>query len=100
MNPKRHLQPADTREFIALWNTVKEEHFVAQLVPLLPRLFNGSIELNAEQAEPAARHLVRAMHLAETPEAGVQAAITYLAEVAEGRTESNPTIASTARPPS
>lgn len=99
MNRKRHLPPADTREFIALWNTAKEEHFVAQLVPLLPRLFNGSGELNAEQAEPTARHLVRAMHLAETPEAGVQAAITYLAEVVGDRAKTNATDVSTALPP-
>jgi len=99
MNRKRHLPPADTREFMVLWNTVKEEHFVAQLVPLLPRLFNSSGELNAEQVEPAARHLVRAMHLAETPKAGVQAAITYLAEVVGDRTKTNATDVSTALPP-
>ena len=70
----------DTKEFLALWNATKEEHFVEKLTPLLPHL--------GQSAEAAARHLVRALLLAST-EAGVAAAMDYLVKVAE--TEGSPT---------
>ena len=66
--------PADTQEFLALWNSAKEEHFVQELTPLLPLL--------GQSAEAAARHLVRAMHLASTG-GGVAAGMDYLSKVAE-----------------
>jgi hypothetical protein len=87
MDQETHLSPANTHEFMALWNTAKEEHFVSQLQPLLPHLFSESVAVEPERAVWAARHLVRALHLAAMPEAGVHAAIAYLAEVVEGRTD-------------
>jgi hypothetical protein len=88
MDRETHLSPANTQEFMALWNTAKEEHFVSQLLPLLPHLFSASIRVDPQGAEWAARHLVRALHLAAMPEAGVHAAIAYLAEVVgEGGTD-------------
>ena len=87
MDQETHLSPANTQEFIALWNTAKEEHFVSQLMPVLPDLFSGSVRVDPEGAEWAARHLVRALHLAAMPEAGVHAAIAYLTEVIQGRTD-------------
>lgn len=99
MDRETHHSPANTHEFVALWNTVKEEHFVTQLLPLLPHLLGDSVRLEAEPAEWAARHLVRALYLAAMPEAGVPAAITYLAEVVEGRAEASPTSVSAAPPP-
>jgi hypothetical protein len=91
MERETHPSPANTQEFMALWNTVKEEHFVSQLLPLLPHLFSGSVRLDPEGTEWAARHLVRALHLAAIPEAGVHVAIAYLTEIVEGRTEASPT---------
>jgi hypothetical protein len=66
---------ADTKEFLALWNAAKEDHFVQELAPLLPQL--------EQTAEGAARHIVRALHLASTDEGGVAAGMDYLAKVVE-----------------
>jgi len=87
MDQETHPSPTNTQEFVALWNTAKEEHFVNQLVPVLPRLFGGSVTADPERAEWAARHLVRALYLAEMPEAGVPAAVDYLTDIIEGRKE-------------
>jgi hypothetical protein len=81
MDREAQASPANTKEFVALWNTAKEEHFVNQLVPVLPHLFSGSGTVDPERGEWAARHLVRALYLAEMPEAGVPAAVDYLTEV-------------------
>ena len=77
-------QPADTQEFVAMWSTTKEQHFVKELVPLLPLLL-GSGKLDGKQTEEAARHLVRAMHLTAMPDGGLHAAIDYLTKVVQGK---------------
>jgi hypothetical protein len=77
MESSHQRHPANTQEFMALWNTAREEHLIKELVPLLPLL--------GQTAEAAARHLVRALHLASTAEGGVAAAMDYLAKVAEDR---------------
>lgn len=82
---EQHRHPADTQEFLAMWSAAKEEHFVQELVPLLPVLLGGPGKLEREHAEEAARHLVRALHLAATPEGGLHAAIDYLTQVVESK---------------
>ena len=84
---ERRRPPADTQELVAMWNTAKEEHFVQELVPLLPRLLGGSGRPDENGAEEAARHLVRAMHLAARPEGGIHAAMEYLTKMAEGNAD-------------
>jgi hypothetical protein len=81
---KQRRQPADTQEFLAMWDTAKEQHFVQELVPLLPRLLGSPVGLGGKPTEEAARHLVRAMHLTAMPEGGLHTGIDYLRQVAEG----------------
>ena len=76
---RRH--PADTQEFLAMWTAAKEEHFAKQLAPMLPALLGSPDDLDATRAQEAARHLVRALHLAATPEAGLNGALDYLGTV-------------------
>lgn len=78
---RRH--PANTQEFLALWNAAKEEHFAQELAPLLPFLLGSPGKLDRRQITDAAHHLVRAMHLASTTEGGVAAGVEYLAKVVE-----------------
>jgi hypothetical protein len=73
---------ADTQEFVAMWSATKEEHFVHEMVQLLPALL-GSPKLAATGTEQVARHLVRALHLAARPEGGVHAAMDYLMKTVE-----------------
>jgi hypothetical protein len=72
---------ADTQELVAMWSATKEQHFLEELVQLLPALL-GSKKLHNDQIEEVARHLVRALHLAARPEGGVHAAMDYLRETA------------------
>lgn len=81
---KQRRQPADTQEFLAMWDTAKEQHFVQELVPLLPLLLGSPIELGRKQTEEFARHLIRAMHLTAMPKGGLHTGIDYLRGVAEG----------------
>jgi hypothetical protein len=85
---RRH--PADTKEFLAMWSAAKEEHFVQELVPLLPLLLGSPGDLSGKQTEDTARHLVRALHLAATADGGLHTAMDYLTKVVEakGPTES------------
>jgi len=78
---RRH--PANTQEFLALWNSAKEEHFVQELAPLLPFLLGSPGKLDRGRTTDAARHLVRAMHLASTAEGGVGAGMDYPSSVVE-----------------
>ena len=95
MDQETHRSPINTEEFIALWNTVKEEHYVNRLLPLLPRLFGGTVTGKAESQEITARYLVRALHLAAMPEAGVHTAIDYLQEAVGGQREASASSAGT-----
>jgi hypothetical protein len=80
---EQHRRPADTQEFLAMWSAAKEEHFVQQLVPLLPHLLGSRDQLDGTQMEEAARHLARALYLAATPEGGLHVALDYLTKVVE-----------------
>ena len=74
-------RPADTQEFLAMWSAVKEEHFVQELAPMLPLLLGNSEKADGARVHEAARHLVRAMHLASDPKGGLHAALDYLTQV-------------------
>jgi len=82
---EQHRGPADTQELLAMWSAAKEQHFVQELVPLLPPLLGGTGKLDRQHTEEAARHLVRALHLAARPEGGVHAAMDYLTKMVEGK---------------
>jgi len=82
---EQRRRPADTRELLAMWSAAKEQHFVQELVPLLPLLLGSSGELDGKQTEEAARHLVRALHLAARPEGGMHAAMDYLTKMVEDK---------------
>ena len=82
-------RPADTQELLAMWSAAKEQHFVQELVPLLPPLLGSSDKLDREQTEEAARHLVRALHLAARPEGGIHAALDYLTKMVERKDPAN-----------
>jgi hypothetical protein len=71
----------DTQEFLAMWSAAKEEHFAQELASMLPLLLGSSANLDAARLQEAAHHLVRAMHLASAPEAGLPAALDYLNQV-------------------
>jgi hypothetical protein len=66
-----------------MWTAAKEEHFVEELAPLLPLLLGSPGRLDADKTREAALHLVRALHLASTPEGGLSAAMDYLTAVGE-----------------
>jgi hypothetical protein len=85
MATEQRPRPADTQEFLALWNAAKEEHFVEELAPLLPLLLGSPRRPDGEHTREAARHLVRALHLASTSEGGLSAAMDYLTTVVEGK---------------
>jgi hypothetical protein len=81
---ERRRPLANTEEFVAMWSATKEEHFVQELVHLLPALL-GSGRLDETQIEEVARHLIRALHLAARPEGGVHAAMDYLRKTVEDK---------------
>jgi hypothetical protein len=83
---KQRRSPADTQEFLVMWSETKERHFVQRLAPLLAQLLGSTGALDEKRTEETARHLVRALHLAATPEGGLAAAMDYLGSVgaAEG----------------
>lgn len=75
--------PKDTREFMAMWNTVTAEHLTHKLTGVLqelaPRVPNAPT-LAEPQAEALAPILIRALQVAASPEGGVHAAVQFLAE--------------------
>ena len=86
---ERH-HPADTQEFVAMWSAAKEEHFAKELVPLLPLLLGSPEGLDPKRIQETARHLIRALHRAATPEGGLHVALDYLATVVGTPTEPAP----------
>ena len=84
---EQHHKLANTEEFVAVWSATKEQHFIGELVQLLPALL-GAVKLEGTQTEDVARHLVRALHLAARPEGGVHAAMDYLRRTVEGEAAS------------
>ena len=75
--------PADTREFMAMWNTVTAEHLAHKLSGVLqelPRRLSDAPVLDQTQAGALSPLLIRAFQVAAAPEGGVHAAVQFLAE--------------------
>ena len=81
--------PANTREFMALWNAVTAEHLTRELTDVLQqltrRLPDGPVLDNA-QAGALSPLLIRAFQVAASPKGGVHAAVQFLAEFTPGAT--------------
>ena len=77
--------PADTREFMAMWNAVTAEHLTHKLAGVLQELAHrapGAPAMDAAGAETLAPLLVRAFQIASSPDGGPHAAVQFLAEYA------------------
>jgi hypothetical protein len=75
------LYPAlNTREFIAKWHSALEQHLIAELADILPRLAGAprGSDLGTEQYAALAQHLAYALQVAGSSNDGLQAALTYL----------------------
>ena len=78
--------PLDTKEFVANWQNIVEEHVAGDLAGALRRL--GASRQGG--AEALARHVTHALQVAASPTGSVQAAVHYLCEVADLTEESGP----------
>jgi hypothetical protein len=74
----------NTREFVAKWQSVVEEHIVAELADLLPALAvqSSGNTLGPEQRVALSRHLAYALQVAGSDSGGLQAAVEYLRQAA------------------
>ncbi len=75
--------PSNTREFMAMWNSVTAEHLTHKLTDVLRQLPGRLPEappLDATQAAALSAVLIRAFQVAASPEGGVHAAVQFLAE--------------------
>jgi hypothetical protein len=72
-------RPRDTREFVAGWQHIVEEHVARDLAAALGRL--GASRPGGTEA--LARHVTHALQVAASPTGSVQAAVHYLCEVAD-----------------
>ena len=68
----------DTKEFVAGWQSIIEEHVLHDLAGALTKL--GAADQGGTEA--LARHLTHAFQVAAGPKGGVQAAVQYLCEIA------------------
>jgi hypothetical protein len=67
--------PLDTKEFVAGWQSIVDEHVSSDLAGAVRKLASGD-------PETLARHLTHAFSLAAGPAGNVTAAIQYLCEAA------------------
>jgi hypothetical protein len=75
--------PQNTREFMAMWNTVTADHLAHKLTGVLQQLTGrvpGASPLDQAQAAAISPILIRAFQVAASPEGGVHAAVQFLAE--------------------
>jgi hypothetical protein len=75
--------PSDTREFMAMWNSVTAEHLIHKLtgvLQLLPERVPEAPRLEQAQAAALSSLLVRAFQVAASPEGGVHTAVQFIAE--------------------
>jgi hypothetical protein len=73
--------PANTREFMAMWNAVTAEHLTHKLAGVLVELARrvpGVPVIDAAQADTFAPLLVRAFQIASSPDGGPHAAVQFL----------------------
>ena len=76
-------RPANTREFMAMWNAVTAEHLTAKLTAALQQLGQRvptAPAIGEAQAEALSPLLIHALQVAAAPEGGVHAAVQFLAE--------------------
>lgn len=78
--------PRDTKEFVAGWQNIVEEHLVSDLAGALHKL--AASEAGGTAA--LARHLTHALQMAASPAGGVQAAVHYLCQLATRAEEPGP----------
>jgi hypothetical protein len=69
----------DTKEFVAGWQSIVEDHVVQDLIGALRRLSAPE----SGGPEELARHLTHAFQVAAAPSGGVQAAVQYLCDMAQ-----------------
>jgi hypothetical protein len=75
--------PADTREFMAMWNAVTAEHLTHKLAGALQELAQrvpDAPAIGAAQAEVMAPLLIHAFQVAAAKDGGVHAAVQFLVE--------------------
>jgi hypothetical protein len=75
--------PSNTREFMAMWNSVTAEHLTHKLTGVLQQLpgrLPDAAPLDDAQAAALSALLIRAFQVAASPEGGVHAAVQFLAE--------------------
>ena len=75
--------PSNTREFMAMWNSVTAEHLMHKLTGVLqdlPGRVPDAPRLDQAQAATLSALLVRAFQVAAAPEGGVHAAVQFIAE--------------------
>ena len=76
--------PLDTKEFVAGWQSIVEEHVGGDLVEAVRRLSAP----DRGGAEGLARHLTHAFQLAAAPNGGLHAGVQYLCEAANAGQDS------------
>ena len=75
--------PSNTREFMAMWNSVTAEHLTHKLTDVLQELpgrVPDAPRLDQAQAAALSALLVRAFQVAAAPEGGVHTAVQFIAE--------------------
>jgi hypothetical protein len=79
----------NTREFVAKWRTVVEEHLVSELTELVRPLAagGGGTDLGPEQSAALARHVAYALQVAGSSNGGLHAAVEYLRQAAATENE-------------
>lgn len=72
-------RPVDTKEFVAGWQTIVEDHVVSDLAVALRKL----VAADASRTDLLARHITHALLVAANEKGSVQAAVRYLCELAD-----------------
>ena len=75
--------PSNTREFMAMWNSVTAEHLTHKLAGVLQQLpgrLPDAPPLDEAQAAALSALIVRAFQVAASPEGGVHTAVQFIAE--------------------
>ena len=78
--------PRDTKEFVAGWQNIVEEHVVSDLAGALRKLAVSEPGGTAALA----RHVAHALQVAASPAGSMQAAVHYLCEAAAQVEEPGP----------
>jgi hypothetical protein len=76
----------DTKEFVAGWQNIVEDHVVSDLAGAVRKL--AAPEQGGTEA--LARHLTHAFQVAAGPKGSVQAAVQYLCELADHAEQPGP----------